>query len=222
LLRYCHAVHEIEGEALAKIKGAGIDSEIQITISGPTSIMHSRIMPQCFPVMKKFPNLLLHFAINDVENREKMLRSGAIQFAVVRQEDVAPEMTSKILKPERYVLVCSKHWKNRKLRDIIKNERIVDFDPTDELTYQYLKHFGLFDLARHDRHFANRTEGLAKMVIEGFGYSLLTTEFSKPYVDNKQLIVLNAGKIYENTMALAWYSRPEPPPYFSALINAIN
>lgn len=222
LLRYCHAVHEIEGEALAQIKGAGIESEIQLGISGPTSIMHSRIMPQCFAVMKKFQNLLLHFDINDVENRVKALRNGAMQFVIIQQEDVAPEMMSKILKPERYVLVCSSAWKKRKLRDIIKTERIIDFDPADQMTFNYLKHFHLLDLAHHDRHFANRTEGLAMMLISGFGYGLLTTEFSKSYVERGQLIVLNSGKIFENIMALAWYARPEPPRYFTALINAIG
>jgi LysR family transcriptional regulator (chromosome initiation inhibitor) len=221
LLRYCHAVHEIEGEALAQIKGAGVDSKIQLCISGPTSIMRSRIIPQCFPVMKKFPNLLLHFDIDDVVSGVKGLRSGANQFAVIAQEEVAPEMASKLLKPERYVLVCTKGWKKRKLRDIIKSERIVDYDPSDQMTFNYLKHFNLFDLARHDRHFANRTESMAAMLIAGFGYGTLTTEFSKPYLDAGELIALNSGKIYENTVALAWYSRPEPPPYFSALIHAI-
>ncbi len=222
LLRYCHAVHEIEGEALAQIKGAGVETEIQMAISGPTSIMHSRIMPQCFPLLKKFPHLLLQFDINDVESGAKKLRNGFVQLAVVPREEVAPEMMSKLLKSERYVLVCSKQWKNRKLHDIIQHERIVDFDHSDQLTYQYLKHFNLLESARHDRHFANRTEGLAMMLMAGLGYGLLTTEFSKPYLDKGQLIMLNGGKMYENVMALAWYTRPEPPQYFSALINAIN
>ena len=37
-----------------------------------------------------------------------------------------------------------------------------------------------------------------------------------------ELIVLNAGNIYETTSALAWYPRYEPPLYFSALVNAIS
>src|SRR5579863_9181565 len=57
LLRYCQAVRAIEGEALAKIKGAGTETEIQLCITGPTSIMRSRIIPQCIPILKKFPNL---------------------------------------------------------------------------------------------------------------------------------------------------------------------
>lgn len=222
LLRYCQAVHDIEGEALAQIKGAGVDTEIRVAITGPTSIMRSRIIPQCSAVMKKFSHLLMHFDIDDVETGVKALRNGASQFAVIQQEEVAPEMASKILRPERYVLVCTKAWKTRKLRDIIKTEHIVDYDPTDHMTFNYLKHYDLFEHAKHDRHFANRTDVLAMMLVAGHGYGLLTTEFSKPYIEQDQLIVLNAGKVYENIMALAWYARHEPPKYFAALINAIN
>lgn len=222
LLRYCHAVHELEGEALAKIKGAGIDSEIRLCITGPSSIMRSRIISQCFVVMKKFPNLLIQFDINDIENRARSLRSGDSQFAVLREEDIMPEMDYKTLKPESYVLVCTTDWKKRKLTDIIQKERIVDYDPTDRLTFSYLKHFGLLELANHDRYFANRTDALAMMLVEGYGYGVLTEEFAKPYIEQKQLHILNAEKIFKTTLMLAWYPRPEPPTYFLAIIEAID
>jgi LysR family transcriptional regulator (chromosome initiation inhibitor) len=222
LLRYCYAVNEIEGEALAKIKGAGIDSEIRITITGPSSIMRARIIPQCYSVIKKFPHLLVHFDINDLETRVRSLRAGESQLAVIRQEDVAPEMQHKTLLPERYVLVCTSAWKKRKLRDIIESEHIVDYDPSDQMTFNYLKHFDLFNLVKHERHFANRTDALAMMLEAGYGYGVLTTEFSNPYIQKNQLMVLNSGKIYKTNMVLAWYDRPEPPRYFSALINAIE
>jgi DNA-binding transcriptional LysR family regulator len=222
LLRYCNAVNEIEGEALAKIAGAGIESEIRIGITGPSSIMRARIIPQCYSVIKTFPNLLVHFEINDLENRVRSLRSGDSQLAVVREEDVAPEMEYKTLQPERYVLVCTSNWKKRKLREIIASEHIVDYDLSDQMTFNYLKYFNLFDHVRHERHFANRTDALAMMLVAGYGYGVLTLEFSKPYIEENQLIVLNSGKIYKSRMALAWYNRPEPPKYFTALINAIE
>lgn len=221
LLRYCYAANELEGEALANIQGAGIETEIRICITGPSSIMRSRIIPQCFSVMKKYPNLLMQFDISDAENRARTLRSGDSQLAVIREEDIAPEMESKILAPERYVLVCTSDWKKRKLRDIIATEHIVDYDPNDQMTFNYLKHFDLIDLVQHERHFANRTDALAMMLVEGYGYGVLTEEFSTPYIENNELIVLNAGKIYKISMALAWYTRHEPPQYFSDLIKAI-
>jgi LysR family transcriptional regulator, chromosome initiation inhibitor len=222
LLRYCQATLDLERDALDTIKGAGSEHEIQLTLAGPSSIMHSRVIPQCLPVMKKFKRLLIHFDINDTENRHKDLRAGHCQLAIIQQEDVEREMASKKLAPERYVLVCTVQWKNRKLSDIIKNERIIDFNPSDQMTFNYLKHFDLFDAAHHDRHFANRTESLAYLLTQGLGYGVLTIEFCQPYIAAKVLIVLNRNKIYVNQLALAWFARTEPPKYFSTLINAIH
>jgi LysR family transcriptional regulator (chromosome initiation inhibitor) len=222
LLRYCQSILSIEGETLAKIKTAGIEAEITITITGPTSIMRSRVIPQCSRVMNKFKNLLMHFDINDREMGVKALRSGESQFAIIQPTDIAPEMASKILRPERYVLVCTSAWKKRKLKEIIKSEHIIDYDPTDKMTFDYLKHYNLFDCARHSRHFANRTDALAALIVSGQGYGLLTSEFSKNYLEQNQLIVLNSGKVYESSTALAWYARHESPKYFLALINAIT
>lgn len=222
LLRYCHAVHELEGEALAKITGAGIENDIRICITGPSSIMRSRIISQCFSVMKQFPHLLIHFDINDLENRIRSLRSGDSQLAVIHKEDLISEMEHKLLKPEYYVLVCTSAWKKRHLKNIIQTEHIVDYDPNDQITFNYLKHYNLFEFAKHERHFANRTDALAMMLAEGYGYGVLTKEFAEPYVKQKQLMILNSGKMYETNLILAWYKRPEPPHYFSALIAAIE
>jgi LysR family transcriptional regulator (chromosome initiation inhibitor) len=221
LLRYCQATYELEGEALAIIQGAAKETAIRFCITGPTSIMRARIVRQCFPIMQQFPNLLMHFDINDLDSRVRSLRAGESQLAVIQREDVASEMEHKILAPEHYVLVCTAAWKKRLLPDILKTERIIDYDPLDQMTMNYLRHFNLLELAQHERYFINRTEMMAMMLVAGFGYGILTLEFSKPYIESEELIVLNSGHIYENIMALAWYDRPEPPKYFSALINAI-
>lgn len=222
LLHYCQAVKDLEGETLAKIAGRSLETTIRVSITGPSSIMRSRIIPQCLAVMKQFPNLLVEFAISDFGHRESALRSGDSQFAIIEPENVALEMDSKILKPEQYVLVCSAQWQKRPLKEIIANERIIDFDSNDQMTFNYLKHFDLFELAQHDRHFVNRIESLAMMIASGYGYGLLTKELSESLVRNHELAILNRGKIYEHSVALAWFKRPEPPPYFKALIEAVR
>ena len=67
----------------------------------------------------------------------------------------------------------------------------------------------------------NRTQILAALIDSGFGYSLLTMEFVKPYIDDGKLIILNNGKIYHHEYVLAWYKRPEAPRYFSDLLKNI-
>lgn len=222
LLRYCHAAQDLEGETLAHIHGVGIDTELNLSIMGATSIMHSRVIPQCFDMLKRFPKLTMEYMISDVDNGTKSLKAGDCQFALIQQEEVESEFASKPLQPEYYVLVCTPAWRKRKLEDIIKNERIIDFNRNDKMTFNYLKHYNLLVLSKQNRHFANRTDSLASMIAAGIGYGVLTTEFSEPYIKNKTLVVLNAGKSYENPMALVWFARHEPPAYFSALIDAIQ
>lgn len=222
LLRYSYASRELEGETMAQIEGSGQKVTIELSISGPTSLMSSRIISQCVPVMEQFPNLLLHFDITDSENRARHLRNGQCQLAIIQPENLAKEMENKQLKPEEYILLCSPKWKGRPLKKILQQEYIIDYNPDDTMTFQYLKHFDLYDLAQHQRHFVNRTESLANLIAAGLGYGLLTKEFSKPYIKNKQLMVLNAGKSFKHDMCLAWYSRPNPPAYFSALIKTIS
>lgn len=222
LLRYCYAATELEGETLAAIKGAAILTEIRLNITGPTSIMRSRILPQCMQVMRQFTNLLMNFNVTDLSIGDRLLKSGESEFAIIPPESVANEMQSKELAPEQYVLVCTNAWRDRDLIDIIKNERIIDFEPKDQQTFNYLKHFDLFKYAKLERHFINRTEGMASMLSAGIGYGVLSKEFSQPFIDRAELIILNDAKEYENEMVLAWYPRPEPPPYFTAIINIIN
>jgi LysR family transcriptional regulator, chromosome initiation inhibitor len=222
LLHYCQAAQNLEGSTLAKIKGHAEDFALQVALSGPSSVTRSRIIPACLQVAKKFPQLLFSFDINDNEERHKSLHKGLCDFAVLQPEHLAKEMAYKKLAPEKYVLVSTSRWKSRKLRDILSKERMVDFNTQDQMTLNYLKHHDLYEGLNPERHFVNRTDSLAIMIAEGLGYGVLTTEFAKVYVENGSLIILNQGKVYENPLVLAWFPRPEPSLYFSAIVKQIH
>lgn len=222
LYRYCHAAQELEGEALAIIQGAGTVSEVAVSISAPSSIMRSRVIPACLPVMQKYPQLLIHFNVNDIDNRHQALKAGSVDFAILSKDNMAQEMCCKPLLPERYVLVASARWKGRKLKDIIKQERIIDYDETDQVTLDYLRQHQLVGDVKSGRYFVNRTENLAYLVAQGIGYTTLAKEFAQQYVASGELIVLNQGRSIEVEQVLAWYDRPEPANYFASIINALN
>lgn len=222
LHRYCQRVVEMGGAALATIQGAGKDSTIRIKIAGPCSFLRSRIIPRCESVMKAFPHLLISFIIDDSKDISKRLKSGEIDLAILPPESVTSEMAHKKLLPESYVLLCCSEWANRPLKDIIQNERIIDYDSDDLMTFAYLKEFSLLEIIQPERHFVNNTECIAQLFIAGLGYGVLTEEFSRPYVSTGQLKLLNNKKKYKNNLSLAWYSRLEPPKYFTALIDAIG
>lgn len=222
LLRYCYTVSSLSGETLANIADAGVNTPIRIGITGPTSIMISRIIPQCMIVMKKFPNLFINFDIDDTAQRINTLRTGINQFAILDEGTVLRELNNKPLFPEKYLLMCSYGWKNRQLRDIIRTERIIDFNALDQMSFNYLKRYKLLKFAKPERLFVNRTESLAKLIGAGYGYGVLTEEFALPFQAAKSLFALNSGRFYENRLTLAWYDRPMPPPYVSELIETIQ
>jgi LysR family transcriptional regulator, chromosome initiation inhibitor len=222
LLRYCHATVDLEGEAMAHIQGAGVQSEVAMTISAPTSIMQSRVIPACLPIIKQFSRLLLHFDVDDTSQQHLALRAGQSDLAIIQEQHLAPAMQFKSLVPEQYVLVGPYHWKGRRLKDIIKNERIIDYNEHDNVTYDYLRQYNLLSEVSHRRFFVNRTDSLAHLVLEGVGYTCLAKEFVQPYVKQQKLMILNKGHVYNIYPVLAWYDRPEPPRYFSALVDSIG
>ena len=132
-------------------------------------------------VMERFERLLLTFRIDDLDSRIEDLRTGAAQLAVVSPEQVAREMDSKQLKPEKYVMVGAASWKGRRVQEIVKSERIIDFDPKDRMTLSYLKQFMLFDLVSSDRLYVNNNDALIELFRRGMGYGVLTLEVAKPH-----------------------------------------
>lgn len=222
LLQYCLGAQELEGDVLAKLSGHATDAVVQVCISGPSSVMHSRVIPRCVEVLQRFPQLLIHFDISDTRDVLKSLRSGRCQFAILPEAALTREVQYKNLHPEQYVLVTCPQWKNRRLSEIIKSERIIDFNPSDTMTYAYLKHFHLYEHADHDRHYANRIESIALLIAQGTGYGVLTREFCQPYLSSGQLVVLNKEKEYTYQQVMVWYERPEPAAYFKAVIDAIE
>lgn len=222
LLHYCQAAKQLEGQALAQIQGNAIETSVDICITGASSVMRSRIIPSCLVIAKKFPQLRFKFKMTDVERRHKTLKEGRADLAVLEPKDVAAEMESKVLQAEEYVLAAPYAWKDRSLKDIVQNESIIDFEPADNTTMQYLMAFNLQQLAKPDRHFANRTDAVADLITAEMGYSTLTREYAEPFVESKQLTILNNDKAFSNPLMLCWYERPEPPAYFAALIEAIQ
>lgn len=222
LNRYCMGAGDLEGLALNQILGAGRSSAIRVNISGPTSIMTSRIVPSCISLYEKFPALFLNFEMNDSETRVSQLRQGLAHLVIIPPEQVANEMDSKMLKADQYVLVGSPKWKNRKIAEIVKNERMIDFYESDQTTFKYLKKFSLFQDSIHDRLFANNNDAIVRLFSAGVGYGTLTLEVALPHVERGEIIVLNSRMTLEDSQALAWYPRPKVPAYFKAVIDSIK
>jgi DNA-binding transcriptional LysR family regulator len=219
LLRYCQSVVELEG----RLGFESSEQEVTLQISGPSSLMRSRIIPNLISVLKKYPFLRLQFDWLDLLSAIHKLKSGESQIVIVSHENVALEMDSKIIKAEKYILVGPYEWRKRSIKDILKNEVIIDFDKNDQFTFDFLKTHNLYELAQKTRHFVNNTDGLASIISLGAGYSLMAYDIAIPLIEKKELSNLMPGKHLElKNMCLAWYPRPQMPNYMAEIIKCIR
>lgn len=221
LFQFCKTTSEAEGQLVSLLKGNN-QMEISLTVAGPTSAISSRVSKDCLSLYLKYPFLKLHLRSEDHMNLIEMIRQGIIDLAVVSPERVPNEMDSKMLKPDRYLLVASSKWQGRQLSEILETERVIDFYESDTTTVNYLKKFDLEKIKRPDRLFVNENEALIRMFSAGIGFGTLTEDIAKPYLDSGDLVKLNRGQAFEDPLALIWYPRHEKVPYFQELLRSIK
>ena len=219
---YCQKVLDIEGETLSLVKGSAIQKNVRIQIAGSSSIMRSRVIPNTIKLTENFPEIRFTYHFTDDESPIRYLKSGECQLAVMSTLEVANELDSKLLEPEIYIMVGPYSWKNRDIKDILKNERLVDFNYGDKVTLGFLKKYKIEHLANKEGHYVNNTDGLVSLLTIGRGYSVLSKKFVDPFIKSKQLAHLLPDKYTKMDFALAWYPRKEMPKYFKELIKQIN
>ena len=219
LHRYCQSASELEGQLVFQ----STQQEIRLTISGPSSLMRSRAIPKVSALLKKYPFLRVQFDLMDLQSAIYKLKSGTSQIVLVRSGVVSLEMDSKMMKAEKYLLVGPPSWKKRSIKEIVKNETIIDFDENDNYTFDFLEKFHLAHEAKSSRHFVNNTDALASMISLGAGYSVLAEEMALELIKRHELIDLMPGKFLDlSDICLAWYPRPEMPPYFKDILAVLK
>jgi LysR family transcriptional regulator, chromosome initiation inhibitor len=222
LHRYCQRVHDMEGELAASLRAESSDGSVRLVITGPSTVMRSRVIPQATRILEEYPRVALTFLLDDDQNGLRALKTGTAQLAVLPRAEVVAELDSKLLRSQRYALVACPAWRRRQLGDVVEHERIVDFNERDDATLAFLARGGLAAAARRDRHFANNIDALVAIVAGGHGYSVLADEFAAPLVAQGVLARLGTGIDFSVDYALAWYPRPEMPKYFLAATRAIK
>ncbi len=219
LQRYCQSAVELEG----RLGFEKAQETIKFKISGPSSLIRSRVIPLLTPVLKKYPYLQLQFDLMDQQSAIFKLKSGESQLVVVNNSAVGLEMDSKIIRPEKYILVAPYAWKDRKIKDIIANETIIDFDENDQYTYDFLKKNKLFEGHSNKRHFVNNTDALTSLIALGAGYSVVAQDLAEEFIKNKILCQLLPSKHTDlENICLAWYPRTHMPNYFFDVIKALK
>jgi len=184
--------------------------------------MKQRVLSQAARYLQQYKNILIEYRITDLESGIDRLKEGSTNLLITERSKIGKEFDSKLLKPERYILVGPYSWKNRKVDDIIANERIIDFDPSDTMTYCFLEKYDLLETSNRERYFVNITEYISDFVISGVGFSVLSKEMAEPLIADKKLVDLCPGKFYDYEIALAWYPRKHMSRSFKDLIAGIK
>jgi LysR family transcriptional regulator, chromosome initiation inhibitor len=221
LLQFCRGSRELEGQFHSQIEGEK-RQEVILTLVGPTSAISTRIAENVESLYSRFPFLRLHLQSDDHSDLIEKVRRGEADLAVVPPTLVPNEMDSKMLRPDRYLLVGSAAWKGRKLSDILEKERIIDFYESDSTTRRYLAENKLEKGSRTDRLYVNENQALIRFFQAGVGYGTLTESVAEPFLKEGSLSLLHRGGGLLDPLALAWYPRPRKMSYFEELTRAIK
>jgi LysR family transcriptional regulator (chromosome initiation inhibitor) len=222
LLNYCLRANELEGQTFSQLKNTGSGQEVELRIAGPTSFISGRAVPNCKEVLERWPHLNLQFTIDDRENRLELLKQGLVDIVVLYPHQVPPELDSKLVKPDEYLLLGHPSWKGRELKDILQNERIFAFHGNDHTSLNYLKSFNLIGFLKRPRLFVNENLALSNLMRYGVGFGLLSKEIAEPIIKKGELIVLNEAKTLKDPLALAWYPRSNMPTYFKEIVRSLK
>lgn len=222
LLNYCLRANELEGATLSCILNSGVSHNTIIRFCGPTSFISGRAVPQLAQHLKLHPFLNVQFAINDQSDRIEILKQGKADLVALHPHQVPNEVDSKLVKPDEYILLGHPSWKNRSLKEIISEERLFAFHEDDQTSLNYLKTFNLFKYLKRPRLFVNENLALSKMLRAGIGFGILSKEIAMPFIQDRQLMVMNEGRSLKDPIALAWYPRPNMPGYFKDILKLIK
>ncbi len=99
LLRYGQRATDLEGELLSLIRRGADVADVRIAITGPSSLMRSRVIPGVAGVLPQFPGLALTFHLDDRDSALNQLKTGVAQLAVLARDDVVNELDAKRLNP---------------------------------------------------------------------------------------------------------------------------
>lgn len=222
LLLYCKQTLRLENELLSFRKDEQHQHEAELKFCGPTSTLRSIVVPKIIPLLKEHKNISLDVIYDDFENRIQKLKSGEVDFAIVRTKDTPNELKSKKITTDHFYLIGPTSWKNRKIEDIIKTERSIDFDQRDDMTINYLKKHGLYKHYSGRRHTINNLSSLVELVENGLGYGILEEKFIEQFTTKNKIIVLNNRKYVDNEASLCWMPRPIYPSLFLKVIDILT
>lgn len=185
---------------LRKLNGAESAEPIRLKISGPTLQTQRRVFNKLEPLKKKHPELYFEFDIDDSDDLFSKIKQGSADFIITSQRPPA-SLRYKKLESSEFILVGPYSWKKTPLKGNLEAGSVIDFNPHDKYTYNFLKHFKLLPKSLKERHFVNNTNQMIMLVERGLGYAVFDILDVKELI--KQKTVCNLAPDY--TLKVHWF-----------------
>lgn len=222
LLIFCRQVQQSQGDVLAKVRASPDAGSTQMTIQAPSSLMRVRFAPALAQLGIRYNNLRFNLIVDDYGRELDALKSAVCNVAVMREQSVPLECDSKRLAPESYEMFVPKAWAKRNWKEMAENERFVDFDERDALTFEWLEKNKIASSKMQERHFANNSDIMVSLVAAGVGFALLTREFVNCSIHAKDILVARNAPALAVRWAAAWYPRPHVTLLWKELLQALR
>lgn len=203
LLTYCRERKARESLALQRMKGLTTHEPRRLRISGPTLQTQARFFNQLPKLKESFPQLYFSFDIDDSSDLLKKLKEDKVDL-VITTALPHPSLKSKKLSKSEFILTGPYSWKKRELKDILKNESIIDFNGQDTYTIDFLKRFKILPELLPERHFINNTHQMIMLVEQGLGYAVFDARQINDRIAEKRLINIAPALKVTTDWYLCW------------------
>ena len=164
LVRWCQRVGDLEGELISFMGREAPAGAVRVTLTGPSSLMRRRVIPAVAGVLARHRGVVATYLLDDQGGGLTHLKQGTAQLAALPRTEVVNEVDAKLLAPVRLRLLGPAAWAGRDLAEIVRAERIIDFNAQDTATLDFLREHGLPTEGLRQRHFVNSPDALAELV----------------------------------------------------------
>jgi DNA-binding transcriptional LysR family regulator len=210
LLRYCQISQGLEREMLSRIKGQQLAGGGEIRIGGFSSVMWSFVVPALGELVRANPHAHVETMARELAELPSMLRSGAIDFAVLDQPSERHDVESQLLGYEENVLVEPLSGNPARV--------YIDHDAEDMTTLLFLKKQG-GKAPKIKRIFMDNLQGVIAGVSEGWGSAVLPRSLAGLC---KNARIVEGHRSLEVAVYLHYYGQSHYPALHQELMEAMR
>ncbi|GLS84279.1 LysR family transcriptional regulator ArgP [Paraferrimonas haliotis] len=198
LLRHFQQVSLLEAE-LSRERGDELstaNNKIQIAVNADS--LATWFMPSLNQLFER-RDWLLELVVDDEARTHKLLKDGKVIGCVTTESHALPGCRSDYLGTMEYTCVCSRAFKDKYFSDgmtqaAIQKAPAVLFNERDELHHKYLWQHHKMPPGQWNYHRIPSSESFLELIVNGFGYGLVSKLQSTPLLQQHRLLELEPEK----------------------------